>query len=634
MMVGAGESPSARAADRTATWSTRRAVIGGLAGLLLAFGGGAVMLPLLAFILLVRVLPASVAMSSRVLLSLPLIATWLTAATVALRVVGAGLDPAPTWVPLVIVLAGVRTPPVAQPVALGRRVVDLTPWIAALAGVCFLLSSAVVDISGDGRRGVDQRISVMASAEDGASHLSIADAVLVGGGLAYGKEARAISSQWQYPPGFHIGVASLVRALEDTAGTSDVRGGRSDAIWVAIIITFGMLVAAAGATAGAVARRFGAGVASTAVVSFAASFAMFWWLPFTLLMHFFGPQMLALVMLLAAITAVVEFRSLGFGWTITVLATAFIGIAWSWYFVLPIALLVVVAWCVAFARQLRGRWLRVVAAGVLAAAASALPLYYSLQGVDAAVINTTGGVAEIDPGLALGAAIACVALLIALGSRGEHRRERVALTVIVAAVAAFTYALGRYQEQSVGDTAYFYGKSLYTVAIVGVSVLFGLLAAALARTDMSSRRAMGVLVTLLVMFAVIGDIRPFSRDESNPWQYRDHGNDSIHRASFARYVDAMPTIEGRYVVQWEQTGQPVVDYTASRWLTTLNRRATDQIWTFWFKVVQEQDRSKLADFVNETDGNVAILTTNRRLRADLFDAGAERGSLDKVVMIP
>ncbi|MCB0879223.1 MAG: hypothetical protein KDC46_09625, partial [Thermoleophilia bacterium] len=97
------------------------------------------------------------------------------------------------------------------------------PWAAALLSVMFLTSGAFVDLPNGVERGYAQRLATMATAEDGASHLSIMEGVLASGGFAYGDTGRAASAQSQYPPGFHLVAAALSRSFDDTAGSTDFR---------------------------------------------------------------------------------------------------------------------------------------------------------------------------------------------------------------------------------------------------------------------------------------------------------------------------------------------------------------------------------------------------------------------------
>jgi hypothetical protein len=134
---------------------------------------------------------------------------------------------------------------------------------------------------------------------------------------------------------------------------------------------------------------------------------------------------------------------------------------------------------------------------------------------------------------------------------------------------------------------------------------------------------------------LLSGAHPFERGAaSSMWGFRDGGGmTQLLRPSFTAYVDAFDEVHGRYVLQWERTDQPVNDYIASRWLTTLNAKADGEVWEFWYETTVDQHRAALAKFITKTKGNVAILTNNPTLHEEMKKSGVDLQALERVVWL-
>jgi hypothetical protein len=635
-IAASDEAVHARASARPDWW--RWPVVFAIVAAVVAVTGLPIFLPVAAWALTAMALPIRVPLSSRLVLAIPLVIAWLVVITAPLQLVGLGLRSLPTWGPLIVVAAAIR----------GRRgrlgdigrprfesAWDLSPIIVAVACVTFLVSGAFLALPDGTDPGFDRRLSMLASGEDGASHLSIVQAVRAGSGFAYVEAGRAASPQWPYPPGFHLGAASLATVVEDTRGSNEVRGNEADAFWLSMVLAFGALVVAAGTLAMRMSRSFQAPAPIAGLIGGIVAVSMVVWTPVALLVLGFAPQMLATAMLLAALIAISEAPALGSRCSLVIVATAFVAIGWTWFFLLPVLGACVLAWLWIDRQIMLQHVLFVVGLSCVSLAAVVPPIHFSIRDADPSVVNSVGGVTEISNGIAFGLSVAAVAGLLMLGPRDIDRRIRMLGGAFVLSASGFAWALGEYQRQTVGATEYFYGKSLFTVAIVALAVSFASTGGLVVRVGVPTIRGGLAILMIALAAAMVIEVRPHDPERSLAQAYRsgDMQGPAL-RSSLQRYVNAHGDIDGRAVIQWGQSTQPVEDYVASRWLTTLNGKADGDAWRLWHASAHEQDPKELARFVNETGGNVAVLTSTPDLVDKLRAAGADEDSLRSVVVVP
>jgi hypothetical protein len=585
----------------------------------------AILLPPLALALVVWALPERIGIGTRVLFGAVAAIGWTIAITAILQPLHLGLHPLFTWGSLAVVATFARTYfPRAVVLERTRGWADVVPVIVAVIALGFLASAGAVQV-GVGGRGVEQRMGLIAGAEDGASHYAIFDTILQVHGFAYGADARRISAQWPYPPGFHLVAATLAESLDHTAGTSAVLGGPVDAFWISSLMAFSLLVAAAGGVAVAVARRGGAGLVASAVAGGVCGAAALLWLPFSLLQSGFMPQILALAVMLVALMAMILDDVLGYRWTLAILALSFAVISWVWYFPIPVLGLLVLAWMLVARRQLAVNKLYSAALAITAIAASVVPFTKSTAAVTVASVNAGGGVAAIPTPVIVGVAMVAFGGVLML----RDRRSRTVLTLAVIIPSAFSIAFHTYQVHTIGSGAYFYFKSLYTILVVAMPIAFGAVAALIAAGAGVGRwRVVAATAILLVGASTALGIRVDSRGAVGAWLYRDGALASKQRPTFARYVGRRHDIDGRFVIAWDVTGVSTDDYLASRWLSAFNGRASNQFFAFIASVVYAQDDTLLVLFMEDHPKGVTVITGDPTLRKRLVRLGLDQSAVD------
>lgn len=605
-----------------------RASIGAALAIVLALAGFAAVLPVLAVLLGARLLPPRVAMATRVLLSLPLTLSWLLAATAILQPFGIGLDPLATWAPYLAIVIAAR--PFTRPTfpRHASAVRATVPILLAVLAAGFLGSGAVVGVGGSGP-GVDQRLALAAGSEDGASHYAIYDTILHVSGFAYTDSARRHSVQWSYPPAFHLSAAALATSLAATRGTTEQLGGHIDAFWGATLLAFVVLVSLAAAVAGSVARVCGGRGSVQIVAMLTAAAAVFLWSPFTLLQMGFLPQALALAFLLAATLALLDSDELGFRATLAVLAATTAAIAWTWYFLMPVVGLYVLAWLAWQHREAWNRRWMVLGAAIASLIASAPPILQSTGAGSLEAVNAGGGVAAPPMPYIFGITLVGLGGLLLTGDR-RGRGERRMMLVCLLVPVAFSAAFYSYQIQMMGAPAYFYFKSLFTVQLVGIPLAVGATLAALSRATTNQFRSMAAISLMALGGATALGIRADkgARENVGAWRYRDAASASIHRPTFARYLARRDDIEGRYIYIWSLTSEPTNDYFGTRWLAALNGSTTKEFFDFMVTSVWIQDDALLARFINDHPREVTVVTGDPNLPQRLRDAGLRDDSVD------
>ncbi|MCB0878102.1 MAG: hypothetical protein KDC46_03890, partial [Thermoleophilia bacterium] len=462
------------------------------------------------------------------------------------------------------------------------------------------------------------------------------EGVLASGGFAYGDTGRAASAQSQYPPGFHLVAAALSRSFDDTAGSTDFRGTPADAMWLMTMLAFGAM----GAVLGLLVIQFAAGDGTgvrwvVALTSALASAGAIFWHPLSLLVYAFVPQIVSLLLLATLLLALMMRPALGVGQTLLVAASCIALIGWTWFFLLPVASISVLAWLRIDRVALRGRWMSVAFAAVASLATVPIPIYFLLRGADTSVVNVAGGVVLLPAEAVYGvAALGLLALLTITSSTDAQQRSGVLLAAFLTSSIAFSLLLGMYQQATIGTTEYFYAKSLYTIVVLSIVVVLGVAGRMLSSARIRPARRVGGAMLLSVGLVLLTSMRPWDRAASPIWGFRDGGGmTQLLRPSFDAYVRAHDRIRGRYVIQWERTDQPVHDYIASRWLTTLNGKADGEVWELWYKTSVDQHRGALADFITATNGNVAVLTGNESLAAEMRGSSVDPQALERVEWI-
>lgn len=605
----------------------KRAAALALVSAVLWFGHLGIALPLLAYVVVIRALPITWSLSVRLSISLPLWLSWLIVVTTVLQQIGFGLNPALTWAPLIVCLGARSDWQLRRAWPQRTTLADLVPWIVAACLLLFLASAAVLHV-GNGGRGITQRLSLMAGPEDGASHYAIYDAVLRIGGIPYGHAGEQYSAQLTYPPAFHVAAAALERGMEHTVGTNPYRGGRFDSFWLASLLALGLLAATAGTLASCYARQTGIGDLLTAFVAGAVTLGMVLWIPFGIFSTGFMGQLLAMSVFLTIPTLAFVSSHVKYRTAVASLSAALIMTTWTWYFLTPVAAVYALIWLWCNRSSIM-RFLGVTAiCAAVTVLASAPPLIRGASAGSLSAVNAGGGVAPFSFALVVGICMLAVASAIVLPK--EWKEQRLVALVTVSVPMLFSLGLREYQLHTIGYTAYFFQKSLYTSLIVGIAIALPGIAILLFRADRVRHTAAAVLVVLSGAWIVGATaVAP------DAWHYRNSGMSSMHRATFARYLDEGDRLEGRYVVVWGVADSPLHDYLGTRWVSSLNGRTNADFWSLMYKIVQVEDEPALAQFINDHPDEVTVITRDPELRTRLLKEGVLSSSIDpeSVVML-
>lgn len=591
------------------------------------FANLAIVMPIVAALCVAGAVPRRLDLATRFTVAGALVTGALLAEVSVLGLFGLGFNPLMTWLPIGLVAALLTK---QAPRAAPRLLAQAVPVLIAVVLAGFLMSSAFVAVGG-GASGSDQRIAQMASHEDGASHLAVVDALLTSRGFAYDEAGLAASAQAPYPPAFHVIVTELKTALDHTRGTSAVRGDTADALWFTLILVFAYMCLAAGALTGVASRGLGADAAIANAAASVAVVGSFLWYPFGLFSFFFGPQILALGFVTALLMVLVERGEDAVRARVAFSAILIVLVSWTWFFLTPIAAGIVLLWLLRSRPLLAHRWF-IAGAAVLAAVASTVPVYFDLRGVTGDVINVAGGVAIIPSGTPIGVALLAIVTLqcAARMPAASAVRARALMVWSLVGVVAFSVLIGLYQRVTTGGTSYFYGKSLYSVFAIGVPMLIAAIAAVSTQRGRTPGRAWLGFSTFIVALFLLTGMQPWSRTLSAQWLYRDGAAAASSRPAYAKFLSVRSEIPGYVALQWGVSPDPAIDYARSRWLSAINRRTTPEVWDFWIATIHDQSPKRLAAFIGEQHGKVAIFTVRPGLAGELADAGVSPSDMAKI----
>lgn len=591
------------------------------------------LLGVMAVVLTSVALPGSIPMGLRLLFSLPLLASWVMFLTAVLQPFGLGLEPGLTLVSACLVAlpwARVRQP---------RHEWDLPSSSVLAAGAAvalFLVSAGFVGTTiGPGPA---QRVGLFAATEDGASHLTIYGEALEHEGFLYGADARLDTAWWIYPHGFHLNAAFVERAIERTAGVSPGAVIRFDAYWLSAIAGFALLAAGAAAAAFVTAWRLGVSGPLTATAAIGAGAATLVGPAFHMFQHGFHSQVAALSLLTLAIAAAmlppdrVPFRTHAL-----LVAVPCALSTYGWYFLAPVFVAVGVAWVIARAADARRHWLFTATLAGLSVAAAAIPVLFARGVVTARTINTGGGVTPVPLPEAVALVVVTLIALFVAWRSGQGRAALVPAGVLLVSTA-FAVGLRQYQLATAGSTAYFYDKSVYTTLIVATSLAFAggvYLLTRLSRQRTTRRaatvRGAGAIVGTAFATIVLAFAATRVSDQASVIDWRAGRGINAAWQPAHQYFQKTDLLEGRQVLAWDATGEPIPDYLASRWLSALSGGWNPELHGFMGRQLGPHGPADLAAYANEHPGEVAAITRDPHLRDKLTKAGL-RPSADLLLL--
>jgi hypothetical protein len=414
-----------------------------------------------------------------------------------------------------LVLVAWARPPRWQTILLGR------PADLIVVGVPALLAFLVAWPMRGG--GLAHRIGYIVRGEDVARHFGMTDTIRrIGGYVFMNVHDPIVTSSIQdvhrtYPQGFH-----MLAAIVDTFVTSSATAGDPTAALGRFLVYDVAAYAMMGLTISWAARRFAGPSASfwaIAPVCAAVLGFLFWGDLLGMFWRGFVPEVAGATFLLVLVGALIrplpnttqQFLLVG---------TTVVGVAFTYYFLLPLAAVLVLLWAVVARRRLRRGWRTGVAVAAVGAVVIAVPeLYGKPQGaLDMLVSGYAIDVVPLSPVVALGAVSGALVLLRFRGWLTPPSTLLAAAAMMAA--AAMAAGIAAFQIARIGRTLYFFDKTLHIVIIL---FLVGLGAAApllerILRPGEPARSRLGALrrplagtalsLAVLASFGVIGTRLP------------------------------------------------------------------------------------------------------------------------------
>jgi len=359
-----------------------------------------------------------------------------------------------------------------------RPSLPLTPRGSDLLAVASGLLAAAVVALPYLSRDLTGRMALAALGEDLARHFSLYDAIRIVDGYAFfdrhQSDAYLLPGLQTYPQGSHFLYALLDSFLRSGAEPDSALNAFDHYVGyhIAGYAFFGMVMLWA--------VRWVAGPALTgwpkaaiytfvaAAVSFSELVAMF--------IRGYPSEILGLA-LFAVLLALLARPPSHTRELIVTVAALLVGIAWVYFFLLPMAGLVAVASLVGFRHRVLAHWPTVLVSALVAVPLAVAPVLvmYADRASPLKDLLPGGPVEGVDRGLTVGLAAVLLAGL-ATVPRSPVWRMVGAQLVIVATICV---ALGLYQIASIGHLSYYFDKSghaLFVTCLVGLSGINPLLA--------------------------------------------------------------------------------------------------------------------------------------------------------------
>jgi hypothetical protein len=397
-----------------------------------------------------------------------------------------------------------------------RPSLPLTPRGSDLLAVASgLLAAAVVALPYLGRD-LTGRMALAALGEDLARHFSLYDAIRIVDGYAFfdrhQSDAYLLPGLQTYPQGSHFLYALLDSFLRSGAEPGSALNAFNHYIGyhIAGYAFFGVVMLWA--------VRWVAGPALTgwpkaaiytfvaAAVSFSELVAMF--------IRGYPSEILGLA-LFAVLLALLARPPRHTRELIVTVAALLVGIAWVYFFLLPMAGLVAVASLVGFRHRVLPYWPTVLVSALVAVPLAVTPVLvmYADRASPLEDLLPGGPVEGVDRGLTVGLAAVLLAGLATVPRSPVWRTVGTQLVI----VATISITLGLYQIASIGHLSYYFDKSvhaLFVTCLVGLSGINPLLAKLrrpephAGRSALPERRTGGrwvrdVAVAGLVCFAIL-----------------------------------------------------------------------------------------------------------------------------------
>jgi hypothetical protein len=460
------------------------------------------------------------------------------------------------------------------------------------------------------RRDLADRLALMLAGEDGTRHFVMYDTVRRVGGYLFLHRAEAVGAALNvdltYPPGAHLLTAVLDNLVTSSAGVGDAAAGLERFLWyqVGAYAVLGLAVLWA-------ARRV-AGPAAT-VPSFApVAGAVVAYLLFgdmiTAFLYGYLPEILGLAFL-AVLVALAARPLARTREQVAVVTALVVAIGFTYYVVLPVAGVVVLAHAWWHRRRLRRHPWFTAALVALGAPLALLVWWINTEDQSADLLVQRFGILPVR----LGPVLALGLLVVAAGAARSWRRSATARVTAVAGlvVVAVTAAIALVQLSLVGHTVYFFHKFLHAVVVVLLVGLGGVVPPLAGRLDRHRRPAALVAAAALAALPVAalgGFTLNASVNRGGSWGVAylrgTEGETGAARAAVRAFRE-VPPAPGPVLVFYPD-GR--ADVHASMSLAAL-RRSYGTNWPAFQWLQHEYTMDRLPDYLRAHPG-AQVITTN------------------------
>ncbi|NUS73355.1 MAG: hypothetical protein HOQ05_08115 [Corynebacteriales bacterium] len=598
------------------------------------------MLPIALLIAIASVLKGGSTILDRIMLSMAILLGTTPVAGLLISVWPWGLAPVPVagfaFTGVVIIAALLRRTPQFPPVRVDGDVITL--GFSLVAGLSLFWTYLGQDATG--------RFTAVIPGGDAARHFAMVDTIRGLSGYMFMNQAKAAEfvdagtagGLVTYPQGGHF-TAALLMSFIHSDGSQQIALHELDAfVWIVTSSYLFLCVAVLWAM-----RRIAGQLPLFvhAVAAFLVVIFLVWNEPLTILFYGYWAEILGLAEL-ALLTGLIVRPLRSTKEQGVVMAALLVAIAFTYFFILPIAAAASAAWVLYYrTRVWRHRWFFASVLAVALPAASVM-LYVNMSKYSGTEhVEASGGI------IALNLRQVCmlgflIVGLIATGAVWRSLTYRGYLTVLACALG-FLAALGLNQYRRLGSLNYYYDAALsyYFLKATHIVVIVVVLGVGLAarrlvmltrkmgrptlRTPLRRVAVAGALtLSIMAMFGPLGDPRPFGRDYilGDPpfWVWPAQA-----AVATAREVPVDPDA---MTVIWAGQNRGIPAY-ATAWAGSLLRNQ-DVNYTaeVWGGFAGEDNLTHLAEQAKSRDVYLRVVTDAPEIIAEVEQIQQDRPDLD------
>ncbi|GII24761.1 hypothetical protein [Planosporangium mesophilum] len=527
-----------------------------------------------------------------------------------------------TALTVVVLLWGVRgrAPSLPRPRRSDLLVAVPAGGFAALLGIPYLV------------RALPDRFGMLVLGEDLHRHFMVMDSMRRAGGYLFFTPESAVTAQWvmhtdrTYPAGAHMVGAVLDNFLTSTTVPGDATAAYSRFLGYDIL-AYSMLglvmIWGARRLAGPSARIF----TFWPVAGLICGYLLFGDL-FDGWRYGFAPQVvgmtyLVFIMVLAA-RPLPSTRQ-----QIVALSAAVLGVAFTYYLLLPLAAVPLLLYGWTYRRRLLRHWPVLLTAGVVTVAVAPIPRMKNASDHSWALLVQQFGIRTVPLGHA---AVLLALFVLALACARRWSPMLRSVTASVATVVGATAALAAVQLYLIGTLAYFFDKMMYCV-IVTALVAAGAATPLLGRLKLGvdGRRRMAVIATACVaaVAAVTGglEVRPGVATANSGWvnDYLRRNPAGVVAAHLAYRVHRYTPNDDRALIVHTRHR---VDTITMQLLCSLRRDRTTDWFTFiWLRYNRTPDEYVESIVASRNDRQYRVVTDDDAILDRMRRLAAERPDL-------